>query len=167
MQIGDVQQRFEAFLKGKGLRQTPQRDAIVQAAFDGKEHYTADDLWERARLQDASTSRATVYRTLALLVESGLLHEIDLGKDNKHYDPNFLDHPHHNHLICTDCDKVVEFEDEHINLLEDCITRRLGFKPSRKMIRIEATCDELKRFGACSRNEDGNKLAETAAPASE
>lgn len=153
MQLAEVQQRFDEFLKSKGLRRTPQRDSIVAAAFDGKEHYTADDLWDRARQQDASTSRATVYRTLALLVESGLLHEIDLGKENKYYDPNFLDHPNHNHLICVDCDKVVEFEDDHISLLEDCITRRLGFKPSRKMIRIEATCDELKRFGACSKND--------------
>jgi Fur family ferric uptake transcriptional regulator len=164
MQIDDVQQRFETFLKGKGLRRTPQRDSIVKVAFDGKEHYTADDLWERARLQDSSTSRATVYRTLTLLIESGLLHEIDLGKDNKYYDPNFLDHPHHNHLICTDCDKVVEFEDDHINLLEDCITHRLGFKPTRKTIRIEGSCDQLKRFGACSRNDHP---AETAASASE
>ncbi len=154
MQLADVQDRFETFLKEKGLRQTPQREAIVQSAFASSEHFTADDLWDRARKQDASTSRATVYRTLSLLVESGLLHEIDLGKENRHYDPNFLDHPNHNHLICTDCEKVVEFEDDHINLLEDCITRRLGFKPNRKMIRIEASCDELKRLGACSRNEE-------------
>lgn len=154
MQVSEVQERFEAFLKGKSLRRTPQRDAIVQAAFESTQHFTADELWERARQHDASTSRATVYRTLALLIESGLLHEIDLGKENKHYDPNFLDHPDHNHLICVDCDKVVEFEDAHINLLEDCITRRLGFKPSRKSIRIEATCEELKRLGACSRNEE-------------
>lgn len=152
MELEDVQQRFEAFLKKKSLRRTPQRDAIVQSAFDGKEHYTADELWDRARQKDSSTSRATVYRTLALLVESGLLRELDLGKEYKYYDPNFLDHPHHNHLICVDCDKVVEFEDAHMSLLEDCISRRLGFKPSRKTIRIEATCEELKRVGACSRS---------------
>ncbi|MGY8690298.1 MAG: transcriptional repressor, partial [Verrucomicrobiales bacterium] len=68
-----------------------------------------------------------------------------------------------NHLICTDCDKVVEFEDDHINLLEDCITRRLGFKPSRKMIRIEASCDELKRFGACSKNGSETQTTTTVA----
>lgn len=160
MQLEDVQERFEAFLKKKGLRQTPQRESIVKSAFASDEHFTADELWERARKDDASTSRATVYRTLSLLVESGLLSEIDLGKENRHYDPNFLEHPNHNHLICTDCDKVVEFEDDHMNLLEDCITRRLGFKPSRKMIRIEASCDELKRLGACSRNEDAEGKGE-------
>jgi len=78
-----------------------------------------------------------------------LLREIDLGKDIKYYDPNFLEHPNHNHLICVDCDKVVEFSDENINLLEDCITRRLGFRPTKKAIRIEASCEELRRKGSC------------------
>ena len=159
MQLAEVQDRFGAFLKEKGFRHTPQREAIIHCVFTSSEHFTADELWDRARRQDASTSRATVYRTLSLLVESGLLHEIDLGKENKYYDPNFLDHPDHNHLICTDCDKVVEFEDDHINLLEDCITRRLGFKPSRKMLRIEAACDELRRFGACSRSATASETS--------
>ena len=75
--------------------------------------------------------------------------EIDLGRDLKHYDPNFIDHPHHNHLICVDCDKVVEFEDKGLEVLEDCISRRLGFQPASKSIRIEANCQELQRSGVC------------------
>ncbi len=105
----------------------------------------------RARALDPSVSRATVYRTLPLLVESGFLREVDLGKETKHYDPNFVEHPHHNHLICVDCQRIVEFEDPHIELLEECITKRLGFSPTNKTVRIEATCDELKRFGKCDR----------------
>lgn len=151
MESAEIHRKFEDFLSLKGLRRTSQRDGIVEAVFQSSEHFTAEQLWERAKRCDASTSRATVYRTLSLLVESGLLREIDLGKDNKHYDPNFLDHPDHNHLICMDCQKVVEFEDQHISLLEDCITRRLGFQPSRKSLRIEASCEELKKFGACSK----------------
>ncbi|MEM7385336.1 MAG: transcriptional repressor [Verrucomicrobiota bacterium] len=155
MELADVQEQFDAFIKTKGLRKTAQREVIVRAAFESKEHFNADELWERARKQDASTSRATVYRTLSLLVESGLLQEIDIGSEGKKvvYDPNFLDHPDHNHLICVDCDKVVEFEDQHITVLEDCISKRLGFSPSRKSIRIEAKCEEMRRQGACSRNE--------------
>ncbi|HUF63726.1 MAG TPA: transcriptional repressor [Verrucomicrobiales bacterium] len=151
MEVSEVQRRFEAFIAAKGLRRTPQRDAIVRAAFEATDHFTAEDLWERTRRIDGNASRATVYRTLALLVESGLLREIDLGRDNRHYDPNFLEHPDHNHLICVDCDRVVEFEDDHITLLEDCISKRLGFTPSRKSIRIEANCEEFQRLGACSR----------------
>ena len=79
-------------------------------------------------------SRATVYRTLPLLVECGVLKETStFGKDYKFYDPNYLEHPHHNHLICVDCSRIVEFEDQHIELLEECISKRLGFslRPQR------------------------------------
>lgn len=151
----EIQTQIDAFLRQRGLRRTRQREVIVQAAFSTEDHFTAEDLWEMARKIDGTVSRATLYRTLSLLVESGLLREIDLGKDLKYYDPNFLEHPHHNHLICVDCDKVVEFSDENINLLEDCITRRLGFRPTKKAIRIEASCEELRRKGSCkSRDSD-------------
>ena len=57
--------------------------------------------------------------------------------------------PTHDPRLAARCDRVVEFEDEHIALLEDCITRRLGFSPATKSIRIEANCDELARLGTC------------------
>lgn len=143
--------RVEEFIVSKGLRRTRQRDVIIEAAFNTTDHFTADELWERARKIDPTASRATLYRTLGLLVESGLLKEIDLGRDQTYYDPNFVDHPHHNHLICLDCQKVVEFEDVHMTLLEDCITRRLGFRPETSSVRIEASCDELRSTGTCGR----------------
>ena len=150
----EVREKIEAFLKEKGLRMTQQREIILQSAFDGKEHYTAEELIDRCNARSSNTSRATIYRTLALLVESGLRHEIDLGRDVKCYDPNFIDHPHHNHLICVDCDKVVEFEDKGLEVLEDCISRRLGFQPASKSIRIEANCQELQRSGVCKSREN-------------
>ena len=141
--------QLDSFLTSKGLRQTKQREVINGAAFASDEHFNAEDLIDRVRHIDRSVSRANVYRTLALLVESGLLHEVDLGRDQTYYDPNFLEKPQHNHLICNDCDRVVEFEDENMAILEDCITRRLGFSPATKSIRIEANCNELARLGKC------------------
>ncbi len=149
----EVIARFNAFIAAKGLRKTVQRDAIVAAAFSTTEHYTAEDLLAMARRIEPSVSRATVYRTLPLLVESGVLKEMDFGRDHKIYDPNYNEHPHHNHLICTDCDKIVEFEDQHIELLEDCISKRLGFSPASKSLRIEASCDQLKKMGACEKRK--------------
>ncbi|MFT6793810.1 MAG: Fur family ferric uptake transcriptional regulator, partial [Rubritalea sp.] len=67
----------------------------------------------------------------------------------KTYDPNFVDAPSHNHLICIDCGKVVEFEDDNIEILNDCITRRMGFRPVKQSIRIEACCDTLRVKGVC------------------
>jgi len=144
-----VRGSLQEFLAAKGFRRTNQRDAIIQAAFGTTDHFTAEELLKRAREIDKSVSRATVYRTLPLLVESGLLRELELGTDMKVYDPNFIDHPTHNHLICVDCNKIIEFEDTNIELLENCITRRLGFSPANKMVKIEGHCDELKLKGHC------------------
>lgn len=144
-----VRQTVYDFLAQRGLRRTAQRDAIIAAAFGTTEHYTAESLLTMARKIEPSVSRATIYRTLPLLVESGTLKEMDFGKDQRFYDPNFVEHPHHNHLICVDCDRIVEFEDVGIETMENCITKRLGFSPERKTVRIEAHCDELKARGVC------------------
>ena len=144
-----IRQKIYEFLQNKGLRKTSQRDAIIDAAFSTKEHYTAEDLLAMARQIDRSVSRATVYRTLPLLVESGMLKEMDFGKEFKFYDPNYIEHPHHNHLICVDCDKIVEFEDRNMETLEECISKRLGFSPARKTVQIEAKCDKLRASGSC------------------
>lgn len=148
-----ITKRLDDHLAAQGLRRTKQRDVIVEAAFVTDDHFKAEELLDKARKLDGTVSRATVYRTLTLLVECGLLREVDLGRDQTYYDPNFLDKPQHNHLICLDCDRVVEFEDDHTALLHDCITRRLGFQPSMKSMRIEAHCDELKRLGTCQYKE--------------
>jgi len=146
-----VREALRRFFAGKGLRNTVQRDAIVDAAFSTTEHFNAEELLAMAKAIDPSVSRATVYRTLPLLVESDLLRELDLGGETTLYDPNFLERPTHNHLVCLDCGRIVEFEDAHLELLENCITRRLGFTPSEKMLKIEAHCDELKTRGTCSK----------------
>src|SRR5512132_1279562 len=97
---------------------TAQRQAIIEAVFSTEQHFTAEQLLDWSRERDKSVSRATVYRTLPLLTESGLVREMDFGKDHKFYDPNYADHPYHNHIICQDCEKIVEFESEKIARLE-------------------------------------------------
>lgn len=144
-----VQARLDDFIRRKGLRRTAQRDTIVRAVFSKDEHFTAEELFERVRKTDSEASRATVYRTLGLLVEANLLREIDLGDNQTTYDPNFLDKPSHNHLVCIDCGRVVEFEDLNMDILNDCVTRRLGFKPLRQSIKIEANCEQLRLKGRC------------------
>ena len=144
-----IQERLDAFIQRKGLRRTDQRNMIVKVAFSRDEHFTADELFDRVRKASSDISRATVYRTLSLLVEAELLREIDLGDNQTTYDPNFLDKPSHNHLVCIDCGRVVEFEDAHIDLLNDCVTRRLGFRPVRQTLKIEASCEQLRKNGRC------------------
>src|SRR6266536_642585 len=146
-----AKQRFVEFLGQKNLRLTSQRQAIIDAVFNTEEHFTAEQLLDWSRRRDRSVSRATVHRTLPLLTESGLVREMDFGKDYKFYDPNYADHPNHNHIICQDCEKIVEFESEKIAKLEDEISQKLGFSVKTQRLQITGTCEELKRLGACKR----------------
>ncbi|MEX2578609.1 MAG: transcriptional repressor [Verrucomicrobiales bacterium] len=159
----EITERFDSFIRQRGMRRTAQRDVIVEAAFASDDHFTAEELLKKAQRIDPKTSRATLYRTITLLLECGLLREIDLGRDERVYDPNFLESPDHNHLICIDCGKVIEFEDDNAGLLIDCITRRLGFRPSSKSMRIEACCDRLRSDGVCE-NLLQMRLGKTQAP---
>jgi Fur family ferric uptake transcriptional regulator len=144
-----AKKKFVAFLESKSLRITSQRHAIIDTVFSTDKHFTADELLAWAREKDKSVSRATVYRTLPLLTESGLVREMDFGKDYKFYDPNYADHPHHSHLICGDCDKIVEFDDEKLEKLECEITEKLGFSIKSQRLQITGTCEEMKRSGSC------------------
>src|SRR6266446_1317229 len=147
----DAKRRFMEFLGQKNLRLTSQRQAIIDSVFSTQQHFTAEQLLEWSRRRDRSVSRATVYRTLPLLTESGLVREMDFGKDHKFYDPNYAQHPHHNHIICQDCDKIVEFESDKIEKIENEISHRLGFAVKTHRLQITASCEELKKLGACKK----------------
>jgi Fur family ferric uptake transcriptional regulator len=147
----DGKQRFLDFLARKRLRITAQRRAIIDTAFATKQHFTAEQLLEWSRLRDRSVSRATVYRTLPLLTASGLVGEMDFGKDRKFYDPNYAQRPFHNHIICLDCAKIVEFESDKLAELEDEIRQRFGFLIQSRRLQVTATCEEFRKLGACSR----------------
>ena len=149
-----AKQKFMEFLDRKNLRLTSQRQAIIDSVFSTEEHFTAEQLLEWSRRRDRSVSRATVYRTLPLLTESGLVREMDFGKDHKFYDPNYADHPNHSHIICQDCEKIVEFESEKIDKLESEISHRLGFAVKSHRLQITASCEELKKLGACKKRTE-------------
>jgi Fur family ferric uptake transcriptional regulator len=152
-----ARQRFLDFLAHKNLRLTGQRRAIIETVFNTEQHFTAEELLGWARRRDKSVSRATVYRTLPLLTESGLVREMDFGKDHKYYDPNYAEHPHHNHIICQDCGKIVEFESEEIERRGSEISRGLGFTVRAHRLQITATCEEFRKLGACSKKSAGSR----------
>ncbi len=149
-----AKRRFLDFLNRKSLRVTAQRRAIIDTVFNTRQHFTADELLSWSRQRDKSVSRATVYRTLPLLTESGLVREMDFGKDYKYYDPNYAEHPSHNHIICQDCQKIIEFDSEQVEHLAAEISRRLGFSAVGHRFEITAHCLELKKHGTCKRAAD-------------
>ena len=86
---------------------------------------------------------------MPLLTVSGLVREMDFGKDYKFYDPNYADHPNHSHIICQDCEKIVEFDSDKIEKLENEISHQLGFSVQSQRLQITGSCEELKKLGAC------------------
>ena len=88
---------------------------------------------------------------MPLLTESGLVREMDFGKDYKFYDPNYADHPHHSHIICQDCEKIVEFDSDKIEKLENEISHKLGFEVKSQRLQITGRCEQLKKLGACKK----------------
>ena len=135
----------------KNLRITSRRQAIVDTVFGTDQHFTAEQLLEWSRQRDKSVSRATVYRTLPLLTESGLVQEMDFGKDYKFYDPNCAMLPNHNHIICNDCEKGCGVQEAARLKSSGEITRRLCFSIKTQRLQITGGCEELKKLGACKK----------------
>lgn len=155
-----AKQRFIEFLRRRRLRLTGQRRVIIDIVTGTKRHFTADELLAWSRRKDRSVSRATVYRTLLLLTRSGLVRELDVGRDCMVYDPNYAQHPNHHHLICQDCQKIIEFESDAFSRLEDEVSRKLGFTVVARRLQLTGTCDALRAHGECPNRPKAGGLPE-------
>jgi Fur family ferric uptake transcriptional regulator len=131
--------RFEEFLRARALRMTSQRREILLLAWGTHEHFTAEEMYAWVRARDASVSRATVYRTLSLLVEGGFLATIDRGHGQTLYE-HILGHSHHDHMLCLGCGKIFEFRCAEIERRQREIADRQHFRMERHMLRIEGRC---------------------------
>jgi Fur family ferric uptake transcriptional regulator len=139
-----TKQLFYQQLAGKKVRLTSQRRLIIDTVFSTHQHFTAEQLLHWSRTRDKTVSRATVYRTLPLLTASGLVQEIDFGKDFKYYDPNYADRPNHSHLVCLACGNIVEFESKQIASLARQIAKQTGFVFHSHRLQITARCAQCK-----------------------
>lgn len=138
--IDGLLDKFEAFLQKKSLKLTSQRRQLLDKILDmDKTHFTADDLVDQFRDQRPRISKATVYRTLSVLVESSILEEHQFGESYKVYELS-EGRPHHDHLICTSCGKILEFVNEEMERLQDKVAHGNGFHPTHHSQKIYGTC---------------------------
>lgn len=149
-----VEREFEAFIRKKGLKLTSQRRRILKRIYATHRHFTAEEAHEWFRRGRDDVSRATVYRTLTLLVEGGFLDQLDLGGDTKRYE-HMLGREHHDHLLCTRCGTVVEFQESRIETLQDEVAAKHGFRIASHSLRLFGLCRK------CSEAE-GNANGATA-----
>lgn len=135
---------FLEHIQKAGLRRTAQRDLILEIFLQTEEHLTSEDLYWLVQKQDPSVGHTTVYRTLKLLTEAGLAREVRFG-DNKTYYEHHYNHEHHDHLICTECGKVVEFFSPEIEALQDATAIKFGFLPTNHSLRLWGICEQCQQ----------------------
>jgi Fur family transcriptional regulator, ferric uptake regulator len=137
----DALDRFERFLHKKDLRLTEARAAIVEAALARQGHYPIEELIADLKQRGIRGSKATVYRTLPLLAEAGILEPAIVAGDAKSYETTFGRH-HHDHLLCGRCGKVVEFEFEAFEILQKEVAARYGFRLEGHHHELVGTCPD-------------------------
>jgi Fur family ferric uptake transcriptional regulator len=136
---------FEEFLEGRGLRFTSQRREILSRALAMRGHFEAEDLHHQLRkAKSGRISKASVYRTLPLLVEARLLREVEFVDRHMHYE-NVIGKEHHGHLICTSCRRVIEFRAPSIGKMLRSIARRHDFEEHSRKVEITGLCADCRR----------------------
>ncbi len=139
---------FGRYLREQGLPVTQQREVVAELVFSSSGHLSVDDIEARLRNAGERIGKATIYRTLDLLVRSQLVEEHDFGEGFKRYEHRLSAQPVHEHLICLECGKVLEFRSEEIRGIESRVQEEHGFLPARHRLDIYGLCRECQAAGA-------------------
>lgn len=140
----NLESRLLSHLEANALKLTRQRRAVLEAVFALHEHFEAEDVVLHLRSRGHRVSRAAVYRTLPLLAASGLIREVHSAERHSHYE-HTVGHDHHDHLVCTECGSVTEFQDPQIEELQHRICAQRGFDPVDHRMEILGVCRQCRR----------------------
>jgi Fur family transcriptional regulator, ferric uptake regulator len=137
----DTKQRWEAFAQAEGLKSTRQRDLIVDEFLRCRGHVSIEELLRRVRRRHPRVGYVTVYRTLKLLAAADLAVPRQFGDGQTRFEvADQVTRRHHDHLICTDCGLIIEFNQAEIERLQDEVARRLGFDVESHKLELYARC---------------------------
>jgi Fur family transcriptional regulator, ferric uptake regulator len=141
----EARARLASWIAERGLKSTRQRDLIVDTFFNAEGHLSVDELLARVSLRDGNVGAATVYRTMKILGEAGLASARHFDDGQTRYEAA-LDRHHHDHLICTSCHTIVEFENERIEELQDTVARQHGFAVTRHKLELYGLCANCQKL---------------------
>jgi len=132
---------FKQLLKENGLKFTRQRESVLKVLYENEGHFTPEDLSSLIRQQytELAVSIPTIYRTLSLLENSGIVDSISFGAKGKKYELGLKEH--HDHLICVQCGKLIEFQDTLIEKRQEEIAKQFNFKMTGHTMNITGICE--------------------------
>jgi Fur family transcriptional regulator, ferric uptake regulator len=137
---------FKEFLSKKKLLLTSERSRLVDIVFAQKRHFGIHDLYDICHAQKKKISLATIYRTLPLMEEAGMLRAVNLKSDNWLYENSYSKH-HHEHMVCLGCDAIIEFENDEIEKLKEKICEQKGFHMVDHSLEIRGYCSKCQKSG--------------------
>jgi Fur family ferric uptake transcriptional regulator len=140
----EEQEIFREHIQKKGLKRTAQRDLILDIFLRVEEHLSSEDLYRLVQKEDATIGQTTVYRTLKLLSEAGLAREVRFGDGRTHYEHNYKQQ-HHDHMICSECGRIIEFYSAELEALQDAMAAKHRFEVTQHLLRIIGICSECRR----------------------
>lgn len=134
---------FKDILKKEGLKFTPQRIAVLNEVVKDKGHRECEEIYMALRERNKNVSRATVYRTMEILVNNGFARKLELGDGRARYESK-VNSPHHDHLICINCGLIVEFMNQKIEDLQDEVVKKNKFKLVRHIHQLFGLCEACR-----------------------
>ena len=152
----EEQEVFHRHIQRTGLKRTAQRDLILDVFLRTEEHLSSEDLYRLVQKEDAEIGQTTVYRTLKLLTDAGLARAVRFGDGRTRYEHNY-NHPHHDHMICTDCGKTIEFFSAQLEAIQDEIASKHDFETSHHTLRMFGLCADCRQasLGKGKKEESG------------
>jgi Fur family ferric uptake transcriptional regulator len=140
----EEQEVFLKHIQKSRLKRTAQRELILDTFLRTEDHLSSEDLYRLVKQDDPSIGQTTVYRTLKLLTEAGLAREVRFGDGRTHYEHNYK-HQHHDHMICSECGRIIEFFSAELEAIQDAMAAKHRFQVTQHLLRIIGVCAECRR----------------------
>ncbi len=134
---------FREFIRKKGLRNTPERELIIEEIFATHDHFDVDELYLRLRRKKHKVSKPSIYRLIPYLLETGLIQEAYFEDGHLHYE-HIYGHEHHCHLRCIKCGKTIEFQEKSLIRLEKKLAEKYDFSIKGHKFEVTGYCRKCK-----------------------